>query len=458
MVFLATVVSTSSPTDMRASTAFILGLALVAGSLPDARAQNRELGGSGELLDGVAALVDTGIVLRSEFQNRMRIVAENFIQAQMQLPPEQRSDLPPLSILEQQVLEQLILEEIQVQRANAIGISIGDNDLNLYLAEIANSVGTTLEQLPAWLASEGVEYASFREDQRRDLAIRALERAEVVNRVLINDRELQRCLAISRETETDEFDYNISHILIGFSPDGDADEIADAEDRARDIVRRLDEGADFAQLALTYSESSTNLEGGLLGWRKGAELPTVFAEDVVSLSVGEHSTPIRGTSGFHIVRLNDMRGTEPAIVDQIRARHILLQTTAVLDDEATRQRLIGVRDQIVGGDEFDAVAAVVSDDTESAVAGGDLDWRETDEYVPEFAEVLESLEIGELSEPFQTRYGWHIAEVTGRRTYDMTEDLRESYCRNQIGNGMAIEELELWRRRIRDEAYVQKRL
>ena len=388
----------------------------------------------------------------------MRVVAENFIQQQMQLPPEQRSELPPLSILEEQVLEQLILEEIQVQRATAIGIIIGDNDLNLLLSEIAANVDVSLEQLPAWLESQGFDYASFREDQRRDLAIRALERAEVVNRILINERELDRCISQSRETETDRFDYNISHILIGFPPDGDADEIAKAEEQIRDIARQLDEGADFAQLALTYSESSTNLDGGLLGWRQGAQLPTIFAADVVKLEIGEHSTPIRGGSGFHLVRLNDMRGAEPVLVDQIRARHILLQTTEVLDDDATRQRLSGVRDQILEGDEFAAIAAVVSDDTESAVEGGDLGWRGLDEFVGPFSAVLSDLEEGVLSEPFQTEFGWHIAEVTGRRTYDLTEDNREANCRNMIGNGMAIEESELWRRRIRDEAYVDKRL
>jgi peptidyl-prolyl cis-trans isomerase SurA len=436
----------------------VMSLCLGAAGTDIATAQTRELGASGELLDGVAALVDSGVVLKSELRDRLTTVANNFIQQQMQLPPEQRSQLPPRSELEQQVLERLILEEIQVQRARAIGIEIGDDTLNQAIDAYAAQAGLTLEELPAILEAEGEDYQRFREDWRRDLTIRQLERVQVVSGISINPRELQQCLAQAIDAQTDEYEYNISHILIGFSPDAESDVIAAAEERARGIVRQLDDGADFAQLAIANSESQTALEGGALGWRKGSALPTIFADDVRSMEVGEHSTPIRSTGGFHIVRLNDVRGVEPQLVDQIRARHILLTPTEVLDDEATRQRLLGIRDQIVAGDEFATVASAVSEDSASAVDGGDLGWSTPDDFVPEFSAVLTSLEIGELSEPFRTPYGWHIAEVTGRRSYDMTDDLRDSQCRNQIGGRKVEEELDIWRRRIRDEAYVVKRL
>ncbi|HUF73597.1 MAG TPA: peptidylprolyl isomerase [Gammaproteobacteria bacterium] len=431
-----------------------LGLTLAGSAL----AQTRELGSSGELLDGVAALVDSGVVLKSEVRNRMQVVVDNFTAQQAQLPPEQRGQLPPVSVLEQQVLDQLVLEEILVQRADRIGIAIGDDLLNEILAEIAANVGVTLEALPSWLESQGVDYATFREDQRRDLAIRQLERREVVESIRINPRELEQCLELTSMSEVNEIDYNISHILIGFSPEARPDEIDAAEDQIRDIARQLDQGADFAQLAVAYSESQTALEGGQLGWRKGSELPTIFAADVMRMEVGEHSTPIRGGGGFHIVRLNDERGSEPQLVDQIRPRHILLAPNEVLDDEATRQKILGIRDQLVGGDDFATVASAVSEDTASAVDGGILGWTTLDQFVPEFSEVLESLEIGELSEPFRTRYGWHIAEVTDRRSYDMTDDRRELECRNQIGRGKAVEETELWRRRMQAQSYIDKKL
>jgi peptidyl-prolyl cis-trans isomerase SurA len=423
-----------------------------------AAAQTRELGSSGELLDGVAALVDTGVVLKSEVRNRLQVVAENFAQQMAELPPEQRGQLPPLSILEQQVLDQLILEEIQVQRADQIGLEVGDDMLNQVLAEIAAGVGVSLGDMPAWLASQGIDYPSFREDQRRDILISELERREVMERIVINPRELEQCLALTAINEADEFEYSISHILIGFPPNAGQSEIQQAETQVRDIARQLDEGADFAQLAAAYSESATNLEGGQLGWRKGSELPTIFVADVTKLEVGEHSTPIRGGGGFHIVRLNDMRGSEPQLVDQVRPRHILLAPTEVLDDDATRQRLQGIRDQIIEGDDFATVAEAISEDTASSVDGGDLGWTTYDAFVPEFSAVISGLEIGEVSQPFRTEYGWHIAEVTDKRSYDMSDELRDSSCRNQIGRGKMVEETELWRQRMQAQAYIVKKL
>ena len=433
-----------------------LGLAAVAACT--AHAQTRELGASGELLDGIAALVDDGVVLKSELASRMRIVADNFAASQAELPPDQRGQLPPLPVLEQQVLDQLIIEQIQLQRADRVGLQITDDILNQVIGRVASNVGTSFDNFPAWLESQGVDYQQFREDQRRDIIITQLEQREVVDQIMINPRELQQCLANSLLTEADAVEYNISHILIGFDPDAGTAAVAAAEAKVRDIARQLDEGADFAELAVSYSESQTALEGGLLGWRRGAELPTIFADDVRSLAPGEHSTPIRGGGGFHIVRLNDLRGREPEFVDQFRARHILLAPTELLDDDATRQRIEGVRQQILDGDDFGTVASAISDDEGSGVDGGDLGWSVPDDFVPEFGSVLQSLEIGEISEPFKTQFGWHIAQVTDRRTYDMTDELRELSCRNQIGQGKAVEESELWRQRIRNQAYVVKRI
>jgi peptidyl-prolyl cis-trans isomerase SurA len=433
---------------------FTLGLTI--GSY--AGAQTRELGSGGELLDGIAALVDSGVVLKSEVRNRMELVSENFTAQQAELPPDKRGQLPPISVLEQQVLDQLILEQVLVQRAKNIGIEIGDDVLNEVLTDVAGNVGVTLAALPSWMASQGIDYATFREDQRRELAISQLERQEVVSKITINPRELEQCLELNALNETNNVDYNISHILISVSPDAGPDEVAAAQAKIRDIERQLDEGADFAQLAIAYSESQTALDGGSLGWRKGSELPTIFADDVMKMEVGEHSTPIRGGGGFHIVRLNDKRGSEPELVDQVRPRHILLTTNEVLDDEATRQKLVGIRNQILAGDDFATVAAAVSEDTASAVDGGDLGWTTLDQFDPDFSKVISSLKIGELSEPFKTQYGWHIAEVTDRRSYDMTDDRRDLDCRNQIGRGKAVEEGELWRQRMQAQAYIKKLL
>jgi peptidyl-prolyl cis-trans isomerase SurA len=434
-----------------------LGAALASAALS---AQTRELGSSGELLDGIAAVVDDGVVLKSELETRLQLVLRTFRQQEAQLPPEQRSQLPPLSVLERQVLDQLVLEEIQLQRAERLGIVIGDDLLNQLLASVAQNSNLALEQLPQALAAEGIEYASYREDQRNELIINQLEQRDVLRQISVAPRELSQCLVRLEANQSDEFDYNVSHILIGFSPDSSPEEIAAARARAEDVVSRLEEGVDFAELALTYSESQTALQGGALGWRKGSELPTMFADQVTQLGAGEHSEPIRTSGGFQIVRLNDMRGAERVVVDQVFLRHILVTPNELLDDDATRQKMIGIREQIRSGADFADVASAVSEDTESAIDGGDLGWVElgTENFVPEFEEAIGRLEVGELSEPFQTRYGWHIAEITDRRTHDTTDELKEQRCLREIRASKAEEERELWLRRLRDQAFVDYRI
>jgi peptidyl-prolyl cis-trans isomerase SurA len=438
-----------------------LGLAVCLASSV-AAPQTRELGSTGELLDGIAAVVENGVVLKSEVQSRLALVLNNFRQQQAQLPAAQRSQLPPLSVLERQVLDQLVLEEIQVQRADRLGIVIGDDLLNQLLATVAQNLNISLEQLPEALAAQHIDYATYREDQRKELMIGQLEQRDVTSRISVAPRELQQCLARLEATQTNEFDYNVSHILIGFAPSASQSEVADAQARAERIVEQLDEGADFAQLALTYSESQTALQGGALGWRKGSELPSMFADEVTRLEPGEHSQPIRTTGGFQIVKLNDMRGAERVVVDQVHLRHILLRPTEILDDDATLQKLIGIRNQLEAGEDFGAIASAVSDDPSSATDGGDLGWVELGadppEFAPEFEEELAKLKVNELSQPFHTRYGWHLAEITGKRTHDTTDELKQQRCQREIRASKAEEERDLWLRQLRDEAFVDYRL
>ena len=424
----------------------------------DVQAQTRELGSSGELLDGVAALVDEGVVLKSELAMRMAAVVESLRQQQEQLPAEQRRPLPPLSVIENQVLEQLILEEIQVQRAARIGIAIGDDVLNQALSAVAEQLGLTLEQLPAALAEENIDYAMYREDSRKDLTLRQLEQRDVLARIAITPRELEQCLQRTDQSRTSEFLYNISHILISVSSAASSEELAAAQREVDEILERIEAGEDFRQLAVTFSDSQTALEGGELGWRRGSELPTLFANSVTRMQPGEVSEPIQSGSGLNLVRLNDMRGDQRVMVDQVRARHVLITPNEVLDAAAAMQRLRGIRDQILGGDDFATIAQAVSEDAVSAADGGDLGWSEPDAYVPEFTEMLTSLPIGELSEPFQTRFGWHLLEVLEHRSYDQTNDVKEQQCATEIRAAKAEEEKAMWLRRLRDQSFIDTRL
>lgn len=420
--------------------------------------QTRELGGTGALLDGVAAVVDNGVVLKSELAERMEIVMQNLRQQQQQMPAEERRTLPPLSVVEEQVLDQLVLRRIQLQRAERLGIVVGDEILNQAMSAVAQENGITLEQLPAALASEGIDYALYRQETREQIMIEQLVQRDVIARINITPRELQQCLARSATSLAEDVDYNLSHILISLSPSATREQANAARAEIEEIYAQLEDGADFAQLAVTHSDGQGALEGGSLGWRKGAQLPTLFADVVVQMEPGAISDPIQSASGFHLVRVNDIRGAQAVMVDQIRARHILMQPNEILDEATVEQRLSGIREDVLSGDDFGAIAQALSEDPASAAENGDLGWVVPSDFVPEFAQRLEQLEIGKLSEPFRTRFGWHIVEVTDRRTYDTTEEVKEQRCAESIRASKVEEQQQLWLQQIRDQAFVDRRL
>ena len=421
-------------------------------------AQNRELGSAGELIDGIAAVVEEGVVLKSELTQRIELVMQNLRRQQAEQPPEQRRQLPPMSVIEQQVLDQLILKEVQLQRAERVGITVSDELLNQALSSVAENLGLTLDELPTALAAENIDYAMYREDSRQDLILEQLQQRDVISRISITPRELEQCLSRSAINESDAYDYNISHILISVPAASTQADIDAARKRIDEIRSRLDAGEDFSRLAVATSHAQTALDGGNLGWRKGSQLPTLFAPTVVKMKPGEYSEPIQSGSGFQIVKLNDMRGAERVMVDQLRVRHILLSKNEILDDAATQQKLIGIRQQIVGGDDFAAIAESVSEDAQSAADGGELGWVSPGDTVPEFEQMLATLPLRSLSEPFQTRFGWHIAEVLERRSYDTTDEVKQQQCAREIRASKAEEERELWLRRLRDQAFVDVRL
>jgi peptidyl-prolyl cis-trans isomerase SurA len=444
------------------STFYTRSLLAVAGAilvhwLPVAGAQERGLGAGGELLDGVAAVVNEGVVLKSELSERLALVVQNLNRQQEQAPPEQRRPLPPAAIIEQQVLDQLIVREIQLQRADRAGIKVSDDLLNEALGRVAQNLGYTLEELPAVLAAQNIDYTAYRDDSRKDLLIEQLEQRDVIARISITPRELDQCLVNSDAKASDQFDYNISHILISVPANASQQDIAAAERRINEVHERLVAGEDFARVAIATSQAQTALDGGALGWRKGAQLPTLFADIVVRMKAGEFSDPIPSASGFQIVRLNDMRGVERTMVDQLHVRHILLRPNEILDDAAVQQKARGIRAQIMGGDDFATIAKSVSEDNASRADGGDLGWVSPGDTVPEFEETLANLPINELSEPIKSRYGWHLIEVLERRSHDTTDENKRADCVRQIRASKAEEERELWLRRLRAQAYVDIR-
>ncbi|MCC5867949.1 MAG: peptidylprolyl isomerase [Gammaproteobacteria bacterium] len=434
----------------RALTGLVVAAALVFGPLQASQAQTRELSATGELIDGVAAIVNEGVVLKSELREQMQMIVERL--------REQQTQLPPMPVLERQILERLVVQRIQLQRAERLGIVVPDEMLNRALAEIAGRNGLTLEQFPQVLAAEGIDYVAYRQDFREQMILEQLRSRDVMNRISVSEREIEQYLVRQQGAALDDLDYDVSHILVNVSASATPEQLAQARQRVDEIMARIEGGEDFAQLAVTYSDAQTALDGGALGWRKGSQLPTIFAEVVGGLEAGEIATPFRSGSGFHIVRVNDVRGTERVVVDQVKARHILLSPTEVMDDEAVRQRLVNVRNQILGGDDFGAIARAISEDIGSGAEGGSLGWAEPGDYVPEFSRMVTELPIGELSEPFRTPFGWHIVEVMERRTYDTTEDLQRRDAVMAVRQRKFEEEVELWIQRLRDEAFVEYRI
>jgi len=439
----------------------IVALALCAASLivltKQVGAQERGLGAGGQMLDGVAAVVNDGVVLKSELSERLEFVIANMRKQQEEQPADKRRSLPPVAVIEQQVLEQLVLREIQLQRAKRVGINVSDDMLNEALTRVATNLGYTLEELPTVLAAQNIDYVAYREDSRQDMIIEQLQQRDVVNRIAITPRELDQCLVSATANASNEFDYNISHILISVPANATAQDIEKAKQRVEEIHSRLDNGEDFARLAVAASHAQTALEGGSLGWRKGAQLPTLFRDVVVRMKPGEYSQPIQAGSGFQIVRLNDMRGAERTMVDQLHVRHILLRPNEILDDAAVRQKLIGVRAQIVGGAEFATVARAVSEDPQSATDGGDLGWISPGDTAPDFEQEIAKLPLKELSAPIRSRFGWHLIEVLERRSHDITDEKKREDCGRQIRTAKSEEERELWLRRLRDQTYVDLR-
>ncbi len=433
---------TSSPFSWLA----IAALLCVLGS-NSATAQNRTLSDKGVMLDRVAAVVNDGVVLRRELEEQMSVVSERL--------KAQGLEMPPVDVLRQQVLERLILQELQIQRAQRAGIRVNDENLNQALAEVAQRNNIGLAQLPAALAAQGIDYGAYRETVRREMTIQVLQQRDVIQRINVSPRELEQFLEKQKSRPSELNEYNLSHILIAVPQEATPQQLEDATRRAEDVVSRARQGEDFARLAVAYSNSQTALEGGALGWRRGPEIPTVLADLVVGLKPGEVSAPLRTPSGYHIVRLNEVRGADQQVViEQTRARHILLKPTEIQDDATVEQRLREVRERILKGEDFAVLAKTLSEDPGSGAEGGDLGWTAPGTFVPEFDAVLASLRENEISEPFRTQFGWHIVQLLGKRQYDSTDELRRQRAFLQLRGSKADEETELWLRRLRDEAYV----
>ncbi len=424
---------------------------LVAAMLLHSRAVSAQSSGNDiEELDRVVAVVNDDVIVFSELQVRAHRVAEQLRQSGTSPPPD--------DVLEKQVLERLVVDRLQVQTAEQSGIRVDDATLDRALSDMARKNGVGLGEFKRILERDGFIYATFREDVREEIVISRLRRRQVENRIKVSDREIDNLLANQTGGVNAENEYRLSHILISVPEAASPEEIANAKSRGEAVLTRLADGQDFAEVAAAESDGQQALRGGDLGWRKAAQLPSLFSTVVPELKQGEPSELIRSPSGFHIIRISSTRGDKSTLITQSHVRHILIRTDEVTVDEDAQTRLNQLKTRIEGGDDFDTLAKSHSSDRGSAAKGGDLGWVSPGDLVPKFEQRMNALAPGQVSEPFKTQFGWHIVQLLQRREHDNTEKVHRARARNQIRARKVEEETQAWLRRMRDEAYVEYRL
>ncbi len=402
-----------------------------------------------EPLDRIIAVVNDGVVLHSEMERSIKIT-----EGQLR---DRGIAAPPASALQTQVLERLVIGRLQTQRAAEAGIRVDDRELNEVLNSIAAQNKMTLPQFTEALKKDGLDFASVREQVRDEVLSQRVRQKEVGSRVTVTEQDVDLALANAGEEDTAEF--RLSHILISV-PDGATSEVREkARLKAAGVLKKLREGGDFAQLAIANSDGQQALQGGDLDWRKSNNMPTVFATVAPKLTIGQVSDLIEAGNGFNIIKLTDRRDSgERLTVNETHAQHILLSPNAIRDEDATRALAREVHDRVVKGEDFAALAKKYSDDPGSKNAGGDLGWQPPGVFAAEFQTAIDALGKDEISAPFHTQFGWHIARVNDRRVRDATVEARRGRVRQAIQQRKENEEYEGWLRRLREEAYVEYRM
>lgn len=398
-------------------------------------------------LDNIVAIVNNDVITASELTDKVTQIKAQLKEKQTQLPPD--------DILRKQILERMILDEIQLQLAKSSGIRVDDEQLNQVITNVAKQNSLTLEEFRKVLERDGYVFSKFREEIRKEIIIGQLRKNRVENHVFVSEQEVDAQLGKITDRLQLNNEYHLAHILIPVSESAKPEEIEAAQKKAETVYTQLNFGADFAQTAISVSSDQRALQGGDLGWIKHGQLPTIFAEMIPKMKTGDITKPVRSASGFHIIKLLDSRSDDQKhVVQQTLARHILVKTSEILGSSEAKQKLERIRERIMSGHDFAQVAKASSDDTGSAADGGNLGWISPGAMVPEFEEAMNKVPPGEISEPFQSRFGWHIVQVLSRRQHDDTDSYLRTQARNLIQKRKVEEETENWLRRIRDEAYV----
>ena len=399
------------------------------------------------LLDRVVAIVNDDIVLLSELNQRTASVYSSIKNSGTQAPAEE--------VLKKQVLERLISERLQLNIGINAGVRISDQEIDQTVSRLAASNNLSLQEYVKQVHASGSSMTALRQDIANEMIITQVQQGIVMRGIHISEQELNNFLNSEEGKLMTSPDIKLGQILISVSSSATPVEIDDAQKKLDAIIKKINQGADFKQLAIANSDDQSALEGGDLGWRKQAQLPSLFTDALEDLKPGEISQVIRSGAGFHLLKLYQRRGGEKKLIEQHFARHILLKPNQVRNETQTVQFLNDLREKILAGDDFFTIAKQHSEDTGSALKGGDLGWSTPGLFVPEFEQTMSSIALNAISEPFQSQFGWHILQVTERRMQDFSDDILRNRADSLLRQRKYSEELQVWLQKIRDEAYVE---
>ena len=397
-----------------------------------------------EVLDQVVAIVDDDIVMASELRERIAAVNESIATRGIQAPPEDQ--------LIRETLDRLILENIQLQKGQRVGVRISDAQLNSAMQRIAAQNRMTLDQFRQALEQQGQSYGAMREQVRREMIIQRVQGGNVNQRIQITDQEVDNFLATEEGQKMAQPEYHIVHALLAIPPDASAAEVASAEAHVEKLAKRIRNGESFEGV-VSSSTGQYAFSGGDLGWRKLDDLPSLFSDVAPGLAAGQTADPIRSDSGYHLIYMAEKRGGEQ-VVAQTEARHILIKSSEIMTDEQARELVVELRARAESGEDFGELAREYSEDIGSAAEGGELGWTSPGQMVPEFDKAMAATAVDQISEPVKTQFGWHIIQVEGRRQQDMTSEAIRAQAMNYLHDRKYQEELDAWLRQIRDEAFV----
>jgi len=401
-------------------------------------------------LDRIVAIVDQTVITEQELENRIRTVTAQF--------KKQEAELPAENILRKQILERLISDALQLQYAAQTGLKVDDNQLDKTIERIAEQNQMSLTEFSDALSRDGISMTKFRADIRSEITIARLREREVESRVNVSESEIDNFLTTQASSNENQDEFEISHILIRTPEEGTPEEIQKAKAKVDEVIKALQAGTSFAKVSASFSDAPNALEGGSLGWKSGAQVPTLFLDALKTMQAGDISAPLRSPNGFHILKLTNKRGgNSPLVIEQTHARHILIKLSEVVSESDGKKKMDGIKERLDNGEKFEVLARQFSEDG-TASSGGDLGWVNPGDTVPQFEKAMNELKDNQISEPVRSPFGWHIIQVLERRKQDMSKEAARLKARQEIRARKADEAYQDWVRELRDRAYVELRL